>query len=92
MNKTLEIKEIPINQFDKLEEIFYEQQLFHSKLSGYPYPEIFLQINIEKYKNYMNGQFKACAFAAFVGDEIIGFVSALINNDNRGYVEDLFVK
>lgn len=92
MNKTLEIKEIQINEFEKLDEIFYEQQLFHSKLSGCPYPERFLQINIEKYKKYMENKFKLCVFAAFINNEIIGFVSASINNDNRGYVEDLFVK
>lgn len=91
MEEEIIIKQIPVNEYYKLEEIFYEQQLYHSKLDG-PYPDRFLEIDIEKYIKYMKSKQLTCVFVAIINDKIIGFVSASVNNYNIGYIEDIFVK
>ena len=90
MEEKIEIKPLSEKEYQKLEEIFFEQQLYHSKLDV-PYPDRFLEINIEKYIKYMKSKQLTCVFAAVINDKIIGFVSASIDK-KTGYIEDIFVK
>lgn len=90
MDDTIKIRELNIEEYGCLQDILYQQQLYHFQLKG-PYSKRFLKINEVNFANFMRRKKNAVTYVAMVGNTIVGFSSAYVNHHKEGVIEDLFV-